>query len=397
MKFLAVFVLLLGLVSLVFYFQKGNDGLQTSPATQPTSQQVQPEDRTFKLSKGDNPPIRFDLAQGFLIHVFASGLTGPRDLEFSPSGTLFVSQPATNSVVALPDRDGNGVADTVKTVVSGLGHAHGIVFHNGKLYVAGEKQVNRYSWDESSLSASIEKKLFSLPANSDHNNRTLVFDKKGNLYISLGSTCNVCRESPLKGGSILVSNEGGEPPKVLATGLRNAAFLAFSPLTGQLYATEMGRDYLGDNSPPDELNIIQENQDYGWPNCYGDKIPDLTFNKSADCSKSTSPIYKFDAHSAPLGLVFITSSQFPASWQNDLLVALHGSWNRSKAVGYKIVHLSLKNGKVTNFSDFLTGFNPGDQKDDSLGRPVDMAFDKLGNLYVSDDKAGSIYVIQKAN
>jgi glucose/arabinose dehydrogenase len=197
------------------------------------------------------------------------------------------------------------------------------------------------------------------------------------------------------GGSVFESDLNGREPTVMATGLRNAAFLAINPITEQLWGTEMGRDNLGDNVPPDEINIIKEGQNYGWPDCYGNKIPDKTFNRYANCTNTVSPIFEIPAHSAPLGLAFINSKQFPSSWQGDLLVALHGSWNRSTAIGYKVVHLIVRGDKITGSEDFMTGFNPGTQQNDSLGRPADVAFDKEGNLYISDDKAGVIYIVQK--
>jgi len=217
------------------------------------------------------------------------------------------------------------------------------------------------------------------------------------MYVSLGSTCDVCSQSPNVGGSILISNSEGSSPRVFAKGLRNAAFLAINPESDELWSTEMGRDHLGDNIPPDEIDIIKQGDDYGWPNCYGNKIWDKEFNKGKTdpCTNTTAPIYEIPAHSAPLGLVFIKSKQFSPDWQNDLLVAYHGSWNRSVPTGFKIVHLNAEGNSIIGSEDFMTGFQVGPNAKSAFARPVDLVFDKQGNLYVSDDKSGNIFIVQK--
>ena len=195
----------------------------------------------------------------------------------------------------------------------------------------------------------------------------------------------------------MISNANGDNPRIFAKGLRNAAFLAMNPKTNELWGTEMGRDYLGDNTPPDEIDIIRDGKDYGWPYCYGDKMHDNNFDpaNTHGCGNTETPIYEIPAHSAPLGLTFINSAQFPADWQGDLLVAYHGSWNRSVATGFKIVHMKVNGNSITGADDFLTGFLRGSTNDSAPDRPVDMAFDTQGNLYVSDDRGGNIYIIQK--
>lgn len=385
----AVAVILL-IIAFLFLSQSNHQ-----PITPSLKTGLEKQTPTPAISKGSVPNIAFSLPSGFSIHLFASGLAGARDLQFSPQGTLVVSVPNSNEVIALPDKNSDGVADSKDVVISNLEHAHGLAFYNGQLFVAGVNEVARYNWNENNLTASLDKILFSLPNNNDHNNHTLVFDKTGKMFVSVGSTCNVCSESPTVGGSVFISNDEGDAPQIFASGLRNAAFLAINPQTNELWGTEMGRDYLGDNLPPDEINIIRQGENYGWPNCYGDKVPDISFNPratTASCSDTEPPIYQIQAHSAPLGLTFINSSQFPASWQGDLLVALHGSWNRSVPDGYKVVHLKVLGNTITDQEDFLTGFLEGNTV---LARPVDMVFDKSGNLYLSDDKSGNIYIIQK--
>ncbi len=349
---------------------------------------------------GSPMPIDLSTSSEFNIRLFAEGLTSPRDLQFTPSGTLLVSSPTSNSVYALADTNMDGIADSTKTIISGENHVHGLAIYNNHLFIADVDKVVRYTWDEASLTATKDKVLFSLPQNSNHNARTIIFDEQGKMYVSVGSTCNVCSEKSPQSATILISDQDGNNPHIYASGLRNAPFLAFNPTSHELWATEMGRDNLGDSIPPDEINIIKDGANYGWPYCYGDKVHDNNFDSTNthSCDKTVSPIFHIPAHSAPLGLTFINSSQFPSSWQGDLLVALHGSWNRTTPIGYKIVHLKVDGNTASNSEDFVTGFLPEGAAigpSSAEGRPVDLTFDIKGNLYISDDKAGNIYIVSK--
>lgn len=330
------------------------------------------------------------VSSGFKAGVFATGLPAARDLEVTKEGALLVSLKSEGKVVALPDDNKDGVAEP-KTVIEGLNNPHGLAFYDGELFVAEETSVISYSWNEAKLLAVRTKKLFDLPAGGRHSTRSLVFNSKGQLFVSLGSTCDVCVEKHPWIGTVIVSDKNGTSPRVYSKGLRNAVFIAARG--EQLWGTEMGRDNLGDNIPPDEVNLLVENQNYGWPYCYSQKVPDTTFGgTTARCSATIGPVYEIPAHSAPLGLSFIKSQQFPADWQGDLLVAYHGSWNRSTPAGYKVVRMKIVGDKITGEEDFLTNFLRGSQV---IGRPVDVAFDKEGSLYVSDDKAGAVYKVVK--
>lgn len=342
--------------------------------------------------------------QGFSIGIFAKGIDNARDLEFSESGTLIVSQPSKSQVTALPDKNNDGIVDETKTVLSGLNNPHGIAFFNGKLFVAEETRLVRYNWNEKELSASLDKVLFNLPKGGRHFTRSISFNKEGKMFVTIGSSCDVCNEKSEWFAAVIVSNSEGESPRLFAKGLRNSVFITINPKTNELWGTEMGRDFLGDQAPPDEINTIKENnpsagsgpRDYGWPNCYGNKIYDLAFNsdlkKGTPCKDTESPIYEIPAHSAPLGLAFIQSEQFPSDWQGDLLIAYHGSWNSSVPVGYKVVRLSVDGNTVSGEENFITGFLQGSL---AIARPVDVIFDKKGSLFVSDDKGGNIYKVIK--
>jgi len=401
---LIIIVLVIIGVVFLYTFIKPQKNQNQPPLNTPTTQEnPSPSPVTNSISNGASPSIPLQLPQNFTIHLFASNLGSPRVLVFSPGGTLLVSNPNGNNVYALPDKNSDGVADENKIIISNENHVHGLSFYKGYLYIADVDKVVRYNWDESTLTATLDKVLFALPKNNDHNNRTIIFNNTGKMFVSVGSTCNVCAETPQTGGSLWISDENGTAPQIFATGLRNAAFMVINPKTNEIWATEMGRDNLGDNIPPDEINIIKKGFDYGWPYCFGNKVHDNSFDPSSthSCKDTETPIYEVPAHSAPLGLRFIDSKQFPSNWQGDLLVAYHGSWNRSIPTGYKILHLKVSGNTITSSQDFLTGFAPettsnvpGNINNSASGRPVDLLFDSLGNLYMSDDKGGNVYIIQ---
>lgn len=338
----------------------------------------------------------------FSLRIFAASLKGARDLELSPQGTILVSQPQEGKVIALPDANGDHKADKQITVISGLSRPHGLAFYGGKLFIAEETKVSRYKWNEQNLSATLEKKLFDLPKGGRHFTRTMAFDSQGQLFVTIGSTCDVCFENHQFLAAVIVSDFEGNNPRLFAKGLRNAVFITTHPQTGELWGTEMGRDFLGDNLPPDEVNIIKEGRDYGWPLCYGNRVHDTDFDEKVyiqivpqpPCGETEPPVYEICAHCAPLGLQFVTSDKFPKDWQGDLLVAYHGSWNRSTPIGYKVVKINLENDKAAGVEDFITGFLTGSLV---VARPVDLIFDQNGALYVSDDKGGFIFKINYQN
>ena len=344
---------------------------------------------------GDPVDFPLKIASDFKIGIFAKDLGAARDLQISSGGTLLVSSKDSGAVYALPDKNKDGRADEKTEVLTGLDKPHGIAFYGEKIFVAELRKVSRYSWNEKTLAAKFEKKLFDLPYNGGHSTRSIVINSDGDLFVTIGSSCNVCVEKHPWLAAVIVSDVDGKTPKVFAKGLRNSVFIKLNPTTEELWGTEMGRDLLGDNLPAEEINIVREGRNYGWPTCYGNKVHDKKFghnHKDGECESTEAPIYEFQAHSAPLGLTFINSPQFPASWQGDLLVAYHGSWNRSIPTGYKIVRMSVDGNKITGEADFITGFLQGSN---ALGRPVDLEFDKAGSLYISDDKIGVVYKVVK--
>jgi glucose/arabinose dehydrogenase len=346
----------------------------------------------------DDPTDALKLPPGFAISIFAKGLGAPRVLCLDPEGTLLASIPSQGRVVALPDKGRKGVADEVVTVVSGLKWPHGLAFGPGtepKLYVAETPEVALYDYNPKTLKATNKQKIIDLPSGGRHFTRTLRFmspPPKPQLLIAVGSDCDVCVEKDWRYAKILVAEPDGSNLKTFAAGLRNSVFLTAHPVTGHIWATEMGRDYLGDDLPPDEINIILEGQDYGWPYCYGKRVHDERFDpqgEKTDFCKETVPSYiDIPAHSAPLGLAFFPE-EWPKEFRYHLLVAYHGSWNRTVPTGYKVVRYKLdEGGNVRGEEDFITGWLT---PQGALGRPVDILIKDNGEIFISDDKAGVIY------
>jgi glucose/arabinose dehydrogenase len=306
-----------------------------------------------------------------------------------PSGNLLVSIISQGRVVALPDRNHDGIADEIKTVAEGLNSPHGLAFRCGKtckLYIAETDQIAVYDYDQLNLTASNKKKIIDLPDDGGHFTRTIMFIPTSNqdkLLTSVGSSSNADYEKDWRQAKILISNTDGSDLKTFAT---------------QIWATEMGRDYLGDNLPPDEINIIEQDKDYGWPNCYGKNIHDADFDRNTNpCIEpfKTASYIDIPAHSAPLGLSFFPEEGWPEEYWYNLLVAYHGSWNRTVPTGYKIVRYKLdKNGNYLGKEDFITGWLT--EKKRAFGRPVDILI-QPGVIFISDDKAGLIYKLNLIN
>ena len=350
---------------------------------------------------------RFDLARlkappGFHISVFAEEVDGARMMAFSPGGVLLVSESGEGKVVALPDPKHAGKAERTVNVLSGLNEPHGLAFYEGKLYVAENDKVRRYDWDEANLRASNPKPLADLPGSGGHSTRSLVFHGS-KMYVASGSSCNVCIEKDPRRAAVTEFNPDGSGQKIFAKGLRNAVGLAVNPKTDTVWATVNGRDMLGDDLPPEVIvDLGNDGGDFGWPYCYGDRVPDSKFTKPGDnrCKNVIAPKVQMQAHSAPLGLAFYEGSEFPAEYRNNIFVAFHGSWNRSVPTGYKVVRVKLddKGQPQGGAEDFITGWlAPGETKKGRwMGRPVGIVFGRDGAMYLSDDAGGVIYRITYA-
>jgi glucose/arabinose dehydrogenase len=339
---------------------------------------------------------RLKLSEGFHISIFSQA-PGARFMTFTPGGVLLVSDTNDGMVLALPDPQHSGKASRTVTALQELNAPHGLAFHNGKLYVAETDKVSSYDWNEAQLRASNPRLITNLPRGGAHFTRTILF-ANGKLYVSVGSDCNICVEKDERRAAVLEMNDDGSAQHIFARGLRNAVGLAFNSRTGTVWAGDNGRDWLGDNLPPEEVNDLGKNGgDFGWPYCYGDRHPNPEFRAAGEkrCPSTIPPKVEMQAHGAPLGIAFYSGSLFPKEYEGDLFVALHGSWNRSALSGFKVVHIKIgPNGEPQGGAeDFITGWvKPGEKKDGPrMGRPVAVLPGPDGALYVSDDTANVVY------
>jgi glucose/arabinose dehydrogenase len=322
---------------------------------------------------------------GFAASVFAEGLSSPRFMALSADGTLFVADPGAQRVVALPDRDRDGRADEVVEVGTGYDSAHSVAFEgDGSLLVAGETRLFRLGLGSDMRELTRSVVLDGLPTGG-HSTRTVAVLSDGRLLLSVGSNCNVCIEGDARRAAInLVPPEGGSSRPSM-TGLRNAVGLWVDPATGRTWATNMGRDFMGDDLPPETVYEVVDGADAGWPRCHAGSIPDPEFGGDGACDGVVAPVATFGAHTAPLALV---------GWEGHLVVALHGSWNRSEKAGYAVWWLPWDGQPAGQPQPFATGFLPPGAEA-ANGRPAGLAVGADGALYVSDDKAGYIYRIAR--
>jgi len=333
------------------------------------------------------------LPPGFGISVFMQGLRDPRMMALGPDGQLYVAERGAGRIVRLPDRDLDGLADGVEAVAEGLNAPSSIAFHeDGSLYVGETTRILRLSApDEHSVFQAQEVVIDGLPSGG-HNTRTVLISPDwATLFVSVGSSCNVCIEEDERRAAIVRYNPDGGGEEVFARGLRNAVGIAFRPGTDELWATNNGRDWLGDDLPPETVYRVRQGDDAGWPYCHSGRIADPDYGSPDACDGILAPAVEMQAHSAPLGLAFYTGQQFPQEYHGDLFVAFHGSWNRTVPTGYKVARIPLRNGTPGPVQDFATGWLRADGS--HWGRPVDVLTASDGSLFVSDDSGGVIYRI----
>ena len=333
------------------------------------------------------------LPDGFEIAVFAAGMARARFMAWSSEGDLLISEtlPSNGKVYVLPDRDHDGVADDRVVFAQGLRSPHGLAFYQNYLYVAEETRVVRFVWQGGQPAAGPPEAIVEGLPGGGHITRTIGFGPDDKLYLSVGSSCNVCLEADERRAAITQYNPDGSGGRVYARGLRNAVGFIWRPGTDEFWATNMGRDNLGDDMPPETINLVRDGADFGWPYCHNGTIPDPQFASRGSCANVARPAVEMQAHSAPLGLRFYTGEMFPPDFDGDLLVAFHGSWNRTEPTGYKLVRVRFQDGRPTGqVEDFVTGWLAGG---DDWGRPVDVIVSADGSVYLSDDSLGVVYRI----
>jgi glucose/arabinose dehydrogenase len=344
------------------------------------------------------------LPPGFSIDVYASNVENARQMALGDRGTVFVGSRKAGNVYALVDTNGDGriddKVDKKYIIASGLNMPSGIAFKDGSLYVAAISKVFRYDDIESHLENPPESVVVTnlLPTDKYHGWKYLGFGPDEYLYVPIGMPCNVCISHDKRHGSILRLDVKTGKTEIYANGIRNSVGFDWHPKTGELWFTDNGRDWLGDDSPPDELNrAYRKGLNFGFPYIHGDNIYDPEYEVDTelweDAKRFLKPELELDAHVAPLGMTFYTGKQFPAEYKNRIIIAEHGSWNRSLKTGYRLVVVTLGKYKVESVEPFVTGWLQKGDDGMHWGRPVDIINMPDGSVLVSDDYADVIYRI----
>jgi glucose/arabinose dehydrogenase len=335
---------------------------------------------------------RLQVPEGFSISHYATDLGYIRFMAVADNGDLLVSQARQGRVIALKhDNNGDDRHDGMSILIDGLTRPHGLALHNNWLYIAESNAVGRVAFDHATgqLAGDYQRIVTGLTDDGNHWTKSLLIHND-QLLVSMGSTCNVCEEVDERRSTIMAYDLDGKNGRIFASGLRNSVGLDAAPWNGEVYATDNGRDLLGDDYPPCELNHIEDGKFYGWPyiNGFGDLDPDMGDGKEALLETAQSPAFGFRAHNAPLGMRFIKNAKAPESYKKSALIALHGSWNRSSPDGYKVISLHWDDEGNISSRDFLSGFI---RDGNIIGRPVDIVESIDGCLFISDDYSGTVY------
>jgi len=331
---------------------------------------------------------------GFRIEVYAAAVPNARQMALGPPGIVFVGSRAEGKVYAVVDGDGGRRA--VYVLARGLDMPSGVAFRDGALYVAAVNRILRYRDVARDLTHPPKPEIVSdaYPSDAHHGWKFIAFGPDGRLYVPVGAPCNICvPPGPLHATITRLDLAGGRP-EVVARGVRNSVGFDFDPASGDLWFTDNGRDWLGDDSPPDELNhLTRAGEHFGFPFCHGNGLRDPEQNAGRACSEFTAPARELGPHVASIGMRFYTGRMFPEQYRGGIFIAEHGSWNRSTPIGYRVTFVKIENGRPTSYEPFAAGWLKGGV---ASGRPADVLVMPDGALLVSDDKGGRIYRITYA-
>jgi len=346
-----------------------------------------------RIDAGTLPLETITLPPGFSITLYADNVPNARGMTLGANGTVFVGSREKGQVYAVIDKDGDQRADQVFTIAKGLNMPVGVAFQNGSLYVSAVDRILRFDKVEQRLTNPPSPVTITdgFPKETHHGWKFIAFGPDGKLYVPVGAPCNICEPEPDRYALIARINPDGSGYEVVARGVRNSVGFDWDPKNRDLWFTDNGRDWLGDNQPPDELNHAPKpGLHFGYPYCHGGTIPDPDFGGKHACREFTAPAVALGPHVASLGMRFYTGSMFPPEYRNQVFIAEHGSWNRSEKIGYRITLVSRNEQGDLRYSVFAQGWLQ-DQK--AWGRPVDLLVMPDGALLVSDDSAGLIYRI----
>jgi glucose/arabinose dehydrogenase len=332
---------------------------------------------------------RIELPPGFQIDIYAEGVSNARQMARGDNGTLFIGTRKAGKVYAVVDTDGDQRADQVHTIARGLTMPSGVAFRDGALYVGAVSTIYRYDNIEAQLEDPPKPVVVndSFPDDKHHGWKYLGFGPDGKLYVPVGAPCNICDKPGYS--AIKRMNADGSEVEDFALGVRNSVGMAWHPDTDELWFSDNGRDLLGDDIPPCELNHApRQGMHFGFPHCHGGVVEDDEYADGHSCSEFTPPARALGAHVAPLGMTFYSGSMFPAEFKNQIFVTEHGSWNRSKKVGYRVMVARLDGDEVIDYQPFASGWLIGEK---NWGRPNDVLVMPDGALLISDDQSGVIY------
>ena len=351
-----------------------------------------PAFRSIAIAKG-LALDRIKVPAGFEISIYASKVPNARSMTLSPNGTLFVGTLRAGNVYAIVDRDKDRKADEVIIIAEGLNMPNGVAFRNGALFVAEVNRVLRFDKIESRLNNPSSPVVINnnFPSDRHHGWKFIRFGPDGKLYVPVGAPCNICEPDPGRYATIMRINPDGTGLTTFARGVRNTVGFDWHPVTNELWFTDNGRDWMGDDFPPDELNHAPKpGMHFGYPYCHGGTIPDPEFGHKRSCAEFTPPAKDLGPHVAALGMRFYTGTMFPQEYRGQIFIAEHGSWNRSTPIGYRLTLVRIGNNRVVSYEVFAEGWL---QWSGAWGRPVDVLVMPDGALLVSDDRAGVIYRI----
>jgi len=358
-------------------------------------------------------PSYLKLPPGFKMELVASNLEGVKTMVFNEDGSrMWVNSGRKGIIFLFEDTDGDGKFDDTTTYLEGLREPDGLAFHNGALYVAEPHRVIvTYDENNDGRADNVSSFVWELPEGGAHRGRTINFGPDGRLYVGIGSSCNLCEEDDPRRAAIISFDKDGKDMKIFASGLRNPAGFAWNNKTKKMWCTESSRNFFRPDFPNDEINIIEEGKNYGWPYCFSSKEPDLDYKKSTldisedsrlnedletYCKKTQDPVFLLEAQSKPKGMVFYTGGNFPKKYRNNIFVALNDAIDKVRfPKGCKVIRLVMDGDKVVKSEDFITGWfvspEPGELEGTVRGAPYALTVAPDGSLYVSDNIGGFVY------
>lgn len=399
-----------------FFTKPNREEIIENNSSSPTNEETIDIDLTTLVPKNVIVPEKFksgifsepktlNLPENFEISVFEANLNAPRHMDFTNEGTLIVTDKKAGQILLLTDTNRDNISDESIIIVDNLRHVHGLDFYNGDLYFGEEDKISVLKdLKEDGSYSKREALIDNLPSGegtttiAGHVTRTVRVGPDLKLYFTIGSSCNLCEEKDQRRATMMVANLDGSNPEIFATGLRNTVDFTFIPNFDtekefDIVGVDNGRDRIGDDLPPEEINLIEQEKDYGWPYCYGNGVnnPEYEDRKEYCQNETEGALYNMQAHSAPLGIINVNNDNLPKELQDNYLITFHGSWNRTTPTGYKLVRIDRNNPDAEPIN-FVTGWL--EENGDKWGRPVGVVTNQAGDIFITDDSQGVVYLVK---